>query len=201
MHLVLNYILAMLGYIIVFLPFYYLARKIYLKRKGMKTNKRYELILGFFVLYCIGLASQTIIPRWEIGTISSNGKFYFHLFVGTDFSRINYIPFRTISTQWFDLVSNLPTSTSFAQISFINLIGNILLFSPIGFFTSLLWNQWRSWKRILLLGFLITFSIEFIQVFIGRSSDIDDILLNTFGVVIGYAFYQLLIRFNLLPSA
>ena len=32
----------------------------------------------------------------------------------------------------------------------------------------------------------VTCLIEFIQYFIGRSSDIDDILLNTFGTVIGY---------------
>lgn len=195
MDLILHYITGMLVYMFLSLPFYYWGRKTYLKRKGKKAYLTYELVLGCFVLYIIGLASQTIIPRWNMGIISNTGEFYFNMYIGMDVSRINFIPFKTISSQYYSLL------TSSNHISFINLMGNVFLFSPIGFFTSLLWKKWRSFKRILLVGLMTTFLIEFIQVFIGRSSDIDDILLNTIGVVIGYGVFILLSKLNILPMS
>ena len=41
------------------------------------------------------------------------------------------------------------------------------------------------------LGFLCSCSIEFIQFFIGRSTDIDDVILNTTGALLGYLLYVL----------
>lgn len=38
----------------------------------------------------------------------------------------------------------------------------------------------------------ITFSVEFFQYFIGRSSDIDDIITNVLGAIIGYAIFKVL---------
>ena len=37
-----------------------------------------------------------------------------------------------------------------------------------------------------------TFAVEFIQYFIGRSSDIDDIILNVISIVVGYGIYSVL---------
>lgn len=57
---------------------------------------------------------------------------------------------------------------------------------PLGFLVALIWRKYHSIKKVTILGLSVTCLIEFIQYFIGRSSDIDDILLNTFGTVIGY---------------
>jgi len=77
------------------------------------------------------------------------------------------------------------------------LLGNVIMFFPIGFFFVLLWRR-NSWKQILLVGFLTTFCIELIQLFVGRTFDIDDILLNTIGVVLGGLFCRILRR--MIPS-
>ncbi|MFU7591694.1 VanZ family protein, partial [Priestia sp. RMT2NF4] len=72
------------------------------------------------------------------------------------------------------------------SVSLLNLTANVMLFLPLGFFVAFIWRKYHSIKKIIILGLSVTCLVEFIQYFIGRSSDIDDVLLNTFGTVIGY---------------
>ena len=72
----------------------------------------------------------------------------------------------------------------------INLLGNIGLFLPVGFLASLLTG--KVWKGIMFTFFFSLF-IESAQYFVGRSTDIDDLLLNTFGGILG-ALVFLIIR-------
>lgn len=71
------------------------------------------------------------------------------------------------------------------------IIWNIILFIPLWFFIHLFFKEKTSFQKILFIGFLLSFSIEFLQYiiwnilwFFYRSSDIDDILLNSFGFII-----------------
>jgi len=68
---------------------------------------------------------------------------------------------------------------------------NILLFIPFGFFTPIAFTRMRSFLRTALLVFAVTFSIEFFQYFIGRSSDVDDVIANLAGGVIGYGVFKM----------
>ena len=70
------------------------------------------------------------------------------------------------------------------------MLANIGIFAPVGFFPALLWRRWRWWKS-LLLGFFTSCAIEFAQFFIGRSTDIDDVILNTAGALAGYWLFWL----------
>ena len=65
MGLITLYVEDMLGYILAALPFYVGFRFIFLKKKRKITSFKKELILGVFVLYLVGLASQTIVPNWN----------------------------------------------------------------------------------------------------------------------------------------
>lgn len=69
-----------------------------------------------------------------------------------------------------------------------NIIGNILLFVPYGFFSSYYLNNRKIGTNILLC-FIASFAIEAIQYYIGRVFDIDDIILNVFGGFIGCLIY------------
>ena len=71
------------------------------------------------------------------------------------------------------------------------MLANIGIFAPVGFFTALLWRKPRWWKSML-AGFCVSFAIEFIQFFIGRNSDVDDLILNTAGALLGYWVFWLL---------
>ena len=66
--------------------------------------------------------------------------------------------------------------------------GNIAIFAPIGFGLGLLWKG-KRWYHALLLGVVGSSMIELIQVFVGRVSDVDDIMLNTVGTVFGFILY------------
>lgn len=69
---------------------------------------------------------------------------------------------------------------------------NILLFIPFGFFVPLLWRQMRSAGKTALCGLAFSMFIEFAQMFSGRLTDIDDLIMNTTGAVIGFYLANLL---------
>ena len=69
-----------------------------------------------------------------------------------------------------------------------NIIGNILLFIPYGYFSSYYLNNKKVGTTIT-LSLIATLCIESIQYYIGRVFDIDDIILNIFGAFCGYLIY------------
>ena len=67
-------------------------------------------------------------------------------------------------------------------------IGNIILFIPLGFsFTY--YTRIKKIGSITIIAALISFTIETVQKYIGRSFDIDDIILNVVGGIIGFLIY------------
>lgn len=146
---------------------------------GQTSLLHREIILLLFFLFCGGMALITLTPRWfHWPTILTDGLSEPFFQIGT----FNLIPFRTFALDpWSVMI----------------LLGNVIMFFPIGFFVVLLWRR-NLWKHLLLLGLLTTFCIEVIQLFVGRTFDIDDILLNTIGVLLGGLFCRLLQR--LIPA-
>ncbi len=94
--------------------------------------------------------------------------------------RVNLIPFVNL----FDYESR--------RDLLLNIIGNCTMFIPTGILTPVLYRHLGSFKKTVLTGFLISLSIEIIQLpFAVRASDIDDLILNTLGVAAGYGIYAL----------
>jgi len=73
----------------------------------------------------------------------------------------------------------------------IEIIPNIMLFIPLGIFLPTAFKRMRKLKRTALVAFILTFSVEFFQYFIGRTSDIDDAILNVLGGIIGYGLFKM----------
>ena len=69
----------------------------------------------------------------------------------------------------------------------LNFFGNILMFMPLGFLLPLISNRMQRLFPVTLLGFMMSFMIEFLQLFLERGTDIDDLILNTIGTVLGFA--------------
>ena len=83
------------------------------------------------------------------------------------------------------------TNTSLIRHCAINLIGNILLFIPAGYFFPRLWHFFRPFWRFFLTAFLLLLLIEVLQLFSLRGKlDVDDILLNLTGLTMGYLLYK-----------
>ena len=74
----------------------------------------------------------------------------------------------------------------------INIIGNVTMFIPTGIMTPMIYKKLKSFPKTLLTGAMISLVIEILQLpFAGRASDVDDLILNTLGCVIGYGIYAL----------
>ena len=82
------------------------------------------------------------------------------------YGNANLIPFKEITRYQI-------TSKLFLK----NVIGNIILFIPLGIFLSK--------KRKIIYIILIPLAIEISQIFIGRVFDIDDVMLNIIGILFG----------------
>lgn len=171
------------------------VRKKRLEERNLVSSFRRETALVLFVFFCAGLAALTLFPaNFWAGTYD----FLFHPTAWGTLIREWYPAWEETVSQFAYLPNML---TPFEEISraldrksywlLFMLLGNIIMFMPIGFFPALLWRNWRWWKS-LLLGFCTSVSIEFIQFFIGRSTDIDDVILNTAGAMAGFWAFCLL---------
>lgn len=67
-----------------------------------------------------------------------------------------------------------------------NIIGNILMFIPFGMFLNAYFNIKRL--SLVIITILYSLSIEITQMIIGRVFDVDDIILNLMGAIIGWYF-------------
>lgn len=92
----------------------------------------------------------------------------------------NYIPFKEI------LRYNI-TSRLFIK----NVIGNMILFMPFGFFASY-YLKVEKMHLPIILTVIASLSIECVQMWIGRVFDVDDIILNLFGGAFGFFIYNIL---------
>lgn len=69
----------------------------------------------------------------------------------------------------------------------LNIVGNVVAFMPFGTSLPLINKRYRSFISVLLIGIMFIVSIETFQLVMKVGSfDVDDIILNTTGVVIGY---------------
>ena len=77
----------------------------------------------------------------------------------------------------------------------MNVIGNILMFVPTGIILPIIFKRLNNIFKVTLSGAFLSLCIEILQLpFPSRSSDIDDLILNTSGVIIGYIIYKLFKR-------
>lgn len=85
--------------------------------------------------------------------------------------------------------------------SIIEMIGNIFLFMPFGFLISyFMWGEKEKLAKVILVGAGVSLIIETTQVLFGRVFDINDIILNVCGILMGYYFFsytnQIIIPFH-----
>ena len=67
---------------------------------------------------------------------------------------------------------------------------NIIMFLPLGFLIPLIWKRYRNPLKIFMIGFGFSLSIELCQLFNRRNTDIDDLMMNTLGALVGYCCWK-----------
>jgi hypothetical protein len=111
--------------------------------------------------------------------------------------RLTFFPLIIIFYDWHS-AENLVPFASILQLlretapatAFYNIVGNLILFVPIGILLPLLFERLRApWPLIWRAG-VISLAIEVTQVLTrARAIDIDDVILNTAGAAVGFAVY------------
>jgi glycopeptide antibiotics resistance protein len=140
----------------------YLPVFLILKKRGRGAMRQSSYLLCFWSCFIIIFA--TILFDWPIVWF---GYYRF----------LNLVPFAWLWEP--NVIRRLITE----------IILNILMFVPFGVFVPVVFKTFRKLYMIALLGFLFSFAIEFTQYFIGRTADIDDLIGNLTGAVLGYGIF------------
>lgn len=83
---------------------------------------------------------------------------------------------------------------------FTNSLLNVVLFVPLGILLPLLWKRFKNPFRTVLFGLCVSAAIEFLQLFTYRATDINDLITNTFGALIGWCIGRILLYFLHIPG-
>lgn len=72
----------------------------------------------------------------------------------------------------------------------LNVVGNTAMFIPIGIIWPLVFKELNTHKKVIAAGVGVSLCIELLQLpFFDRVTDIDDLILNTLGFLMGYGLY------------
>lgn len=110
------------------------------------------------------------------------------MFSSAHFESCNFIPLNTIKSY----IKVLMNHRMNIDIIIMNLLGNLLLFLPMGMFLPTIFNQTinKLWKFFIWMVVII-FSVEIIQFLtFSGSLDIDDFILNIIGAIFGFMIYK-----------
>lgn len=162
---------------------YIIFRFLKLKKSNGDINYKKESLYLIFVCYIVGLFNLVLVPRnfWDIIWYNIFYNLNENPFAGIfDFS-YNFIP--TI----YKIIIGEYTLDSWGKAM---IVGNFLMFIPMGIFLLLCFKNINK-KNIFKYAVLIPFAIEVLQLVAGRSFDIDDLVMNFLGIVIGYFIVKL----------
>ena len=150
--------------------------------KNKRINIAREIILFIFFVYFLFLLLLTIFKGGRIEFSNQFNSFMYreHGLLGI----INVVPIK-------ETINTFMQSETGMRNSLRNLIGNILVFMPLGFFIPLLFDKFNNLKKVLKVGCLSSLAIELSQLFVGSNvCDIDDVIYNTLGALAGFICYK-----------
>ncbi len=167
---------------LVSIPLYLIILVVSAKKK---VSSRKHIIIFLFFVYCLAVISVTLFPLPVQKSVLERRR-------SPDYPnrKHNFVP-----------IVNLVKAAGLADFRTVARVmgGNVLLFIPLGVLLPVLNTRFNSLSSILLCGILGSLTIEGSQLLISlmlgfnyRSFDVDDIILNTLGAIIGYCFLRLL---------
>ncbi|WP_179874332.1 VanZ family protein [Bacillus wiedmannii] len=176
-------------FIIVGVICYLIVRSIFIGMKSKKgVNWWKELISFLFVIYIGMVVAITLFPI-PIG---------FPTGIENIRLSINIVPFASIIKDIGKIGIAYDGDVLFMMGLIVrNVGGNILLLMPLGFLAPIIWDKFKKIKNTILLGLAISISIELLQLTgslfsgWGRITDIDDVIFNVIGSIVGYFIYKI----------
>lgn len=162
---------------------YIIFRFLKLKKKNSDINYKKEILYLIFICYIVGLFNLVLVPRNFWNTIWYN---IFYNYNENPFEGIFDFSYNFIPTIYKIIIGEYALG-SWAKTM---MVGNLLMFIPMGILLSLCLKNINR-KNMFKYAILIPFTIEVIQLVVGRSFDIDDLVMNFLGIVIGYYIVEL----------
>lgn len=148
------------------------------RKLGRRFSLRRELPKALFVCYLAGLWALVLTPAhfwewfWSNPLTGGNGV-TLHFFSG----EYNFVPIL-----WRLLRGQLTIGRWVMKM----LVFNFLMFVPFGFFLPFV-SRRANRRSIWLIALGVPLVIELLQPLVGRSFDVDDLLLNAAGILAGFA--------------
>ncbi len=138
------------------------------------------IISSFRITYLISKHKKFVLHKeliYLISIIYILCLFHVVTFQDNNYGISNFVPFKEIFRYDFG-------TPKFMK----NIVGNIMLFIPYGFIASYLLKN-KKFSTITILTIIVSLTIETVQYYIGRVFDIDDVILNLTGGIIGFLIY------------
>lgn len=161
------------GYFLQVLPLALAAGLLTLRRRRKTAPAgeppRRQALWFFFSCYLAGLLALTLLPRGWLSEV------WYRLFYG-----------RSGGADLFPSLGGFNFIPTFWRHLRRENLGNVLMFLPFGVLYPLCRPQ-RRWRGTVLAGLCLSLAIEVLQPLLGRSFDINDLLLNTLGAGLGAA--------------
>lgn len=157
---------------------YLIMRVVTVKRNKLKVEWLKEIMKLLFTCYLTGLISLVVLPA----------NFWLSFFDGIllgwwdemlpifSFGGFNLVP---------SLIKALSGELTIGSWVKTMLIGNIAMFLPLGFFLPFVTERVNR-KNIFVVAIAVPFILELLQMAFGRSFDIDDLICNFIGIVVGF---------------
>jgi glycopeptide antibiotics resistance protein len=159
------------------IPAWFIARGAFRKKTtGIDISFSREFLLFVFYLYIIAIAAITIVPL----------SYSVHRTPGEN--DLNFVPLKTT----MNAIKHAMKFERFRiSMLFQNTAGNIVMFVPLGFLLPLVIKKINSFARVFFAGLFFSALIELMQYTersfgVYRSVDIDDVILNTLGAILGW---------------
>lgn len=169
--------------------FYLVLRIIYCFVNKSKLLWKKEIVPCIFALYIGALISILITRNMRMHLIDESGAIYLNVFLGDITARkFNLIPFKTIAEQISYLLNG---NAEYSPLT--NLAGNLVLFLPMPILIKLS-NKKIKGIFVILITLIVVVIFETMQYVTGRVADIDDVIFNMLGALIGLAFYCLIAK-------
>lgn len=169
-----------------------LERKIMMKKrkqaKEIVQNVSFKTFIQIqFILYMVLLLKFVVFKPTISDSIMILNEWNIESFI-YNLSKANFEPLYTIN----NYMNKYRSEGTMSIKIFLNLIGNIIAFIPWGFCWPILVKKCKSLLATFMGSLLLVISIEVAQLITTLGSfDIDDIILNTLGAIIGYSLYKI----------
>lgn len=159
------------------------------QKAARAMRHEYESKNKFFIICCHIIFIVYFIFLIKIVLFKYKGLIttFDQLFAGElkGFHSYSIIPFQSICE-----FTKMMFSGNFFR-GFNNIVGNVFVFAPFGYFLPLLYEKCSKWKNVALAGLFVSLFFEICQYFLYLGSgDIDDIILNLLGVALGFLFFM-----------